>query len=302
MEGENIKINNAKGKYRHDVVGNTVKGWEEKTPPVIDREKWIVMRIDGHCFHTFTKPFDRPMDVELHSSMVNTMKDLCFEFNCITGYTQSDEITLVIPPRISETKELHIFNGKKQKLESLFASFTSARFNHYLGESVTQDMKAEKKQAMISGCAFFDARAISLDNLSQVVDVVKWRFEYDCFRNGISSLAHSVFASKQLFKKTTKDKINMLKEAGVDINNAPYRPLLYGKFMKKSMVWRDAFNPKTQQTIPCFRSVWCDVTVAPGEFNNGKFADFVSTPFIETDKWKDYVCLSMAEMIVSSLK
>ena len=53
----------------------------------------IVARIDGRCFHTFTKGLDRPFDATLARMMVDTTQFLVRETNANMGYTQSDEIT-----------------------------------------------------------------------------------------------------------------------------------------------------------------------------------------------------------------
>ena len=70
--------------------------------------------------------------------------DLVNYFNCPTGFTQSDEITLVFPAAVtSEDIELEEnetnrqpksmpYNGRLQKITSLAAGYCSARFNFHL--------------------------------------------------------------------------------------------------------------------------------------------------------------------------
>jgi hypothetical protein len=42
--------------------------------------------------------------VRIFKAMLLTTRDLVKEFNAATGYTQSDEITLVYPPQYEEDK------------------------------------------------------------------------------------------------------------------------------------------------------------------------------------------------------
>ena len=76
----------------------------------------ICVRIDGRAFHTFTRGMKRPYDEDMSNAMVETMKYLVEQtFACI-GYTQSDEITLIL----SDAKE-PLFGGRISKLTSVFA-------------------------------------------------------------------------------------------------------------------------------------------------------------------------------------
>ena len=57
----------------------------------------VIIRLDGRHFHTFTHKFNKPFDSVLVSTMQETMKYLCKNIqNCVFGYTQSDEISLLL--------------------------------------------------------------------------------------------------------------------------------------------------------------------------------------------------------------
>ena len=256
-----------KEKYKNDPLGTKVKTWEDNTPEILPNHNWTIIRIDGHCFHTFTKGFNRPCDNDLSDAMIATTKDLCKMFNAVTGYTQSDEITLLLLPTEKDLNGKHfpmIYNGRKQKLVSLTASYAAARFNHYLSlqSKHLEDTKSIKYKKMISGDAYFDSRAITLDDIKQVVDVFFWRYHFDCYRNGISALAQSFFSHKQLFHKNTTEKLNMLKEKNIDINSFPLH-LLFGTFIKKQTTRQRLLNRKTNQEEDCLRNHYVCVTLQP---------------------------------------
>ena len=60
--------------------------------------------------------------------MVNTTYDLLKEFKCNTGYTHSDEITLIFD------KGDHIRNGNVTEIITLISGYCSVRFNYHFIE------------------------------------------------------------------------------------------------------------------------------------------------------------------------
>ena len=213
--------------------GDRAKDLENKTPPVLDSKNYTIIRIDGHCFSTFTKKFKKPIDSRIEKAMVETTKALLQEFTASVGYTQSDEITLLIPPRLEQkSKEWRplIFGGRKQKLESLAAGCASAYFLYHLGVFALPPK---------TPLPYFDARAISVDNEKDVIDLFRWRHTYDCFRNGVSSLAlalccHGKRKGKELQNLNTTQRIELIKQStGLDdaLEKCPQH--LYGTFVKR---------------------------------------------------------------------
>jgi tRNA(His) guanylyltransferase len=271
---------------RDDPEGDMVKLWELATPNQLPSNQWTVLRLDGHCFHTYTRPFDSPHDADLCKAMVQTTIDLCKEFHAITGYTQSDEITLAIPPNQEDpdTKERQplIFAGRKQKLESLSAGLASARFNHHMQQlaGAIQDKQSRKYAMMTSGKAYFDSRAITVPQPEDVVRIFKWRYTFDCFKNGISALAHHVFSSKELFKKSTRMQMCMLSGAGVDIFGDYPASLFYGTFVKKRLVQKMCENHKTKMMEPCIRSEYAEMSI-PSHPMPKNFSDLITCSVLD---------------------
>ena len=69
---------------------------------------------------------ERPFDTRITQAMIDTTKYLIEETHARIGYTQSDEISLVWMQDRYDS-EL-IFGGKIQKMVSVLASMTAARF------------------------------------------------------------------------------------------------------------------------------------------------------------------------------
>ena len=55
-----------------DVLGGRMKEYEEQAYKIkyLSPNQPMIVRLDGHCFHTFTKGFHRPFDLKLHTAMV----------------------------------------------------------------------------------------------------------------------------------------------------------------------------------------------------------------------------------------
>jgi len=85
------------------LLGDEMKAAEADTcAAVVDVSRPVVVRLDGHCFSTFTRGFDRPYDLRIHRAMVGTATDLLERFGAVTAYTESDEISLIFPPHSAE--------------------------------------------------------------------------------------------------------------------------------------------------------------------------------------------------------
>lgn len=84
--------------YKRDDLGTRMKVFYEAIPKTkLVRRVPVAIRIDGKSFHTFTRKFQKPFDEVLIKSIQDTMKYLCENIQgCVMGYTQSDEITLIL--------------------------------------------------------------------------------------------------------------------------------------------------------------------------------------------------------------
>ncbi len=82
---------------RNDNLGDRMKKYEYVSRTHLTPRTPVIIRLDGKSFHTFTRGFEKPFDEIFSKSMQETMKVLCENIQgCVLGYTQSDEITLVL--------------------------------------------------------------------------------------------------------------------------------------------------------------------------------------------------------------
>lgn len=196
----------------------------------------VAIRADGKAFHAFTRGFQKPFDKVLIKSMQETMKYLCENIqNCIFGYSQSDEITLILV----DYKNLNTaawFDYEVQKMCSIAASMATMAFNKFFAENV-------KHWALISGRemfealtleqrityehtlnnavekgAMFDARCFNIPK-EEVTNLIYWR-QLDAIRNSIQMVGQANFSHKELQNKSCNQIKDMLMtEKGINWND-----------------------------------------------------------------------------------
>lgn len=113
-----------------DKLGDRMKSfYEDRVKTYLLRRTPVVIRIDGKAFHTLTKGFKKPYDTVLEAAMRNTMLYLCKNVQgCVFGYTQSDEISLVLNDYQKITTDAW-FDYSVQKLCSVTSSMATLAFN-----------------------------------------------------------------------------------------------------------------------------------------------------------------------------
>lgn len=213
----------------NDQLGKRMKENYEQIPKYrLMRRTPVIIRIDGKAFHTFTRGFDRPFDRVFGDAMVRTMEYLCNNIQgCIFGYTQSDEISLVL----SDYKKLNSdawFDYEVQKMCSIAASMATMAFNRYFKEeynkwfednyefedvdNIDENVKClfnAYRKACEKG-AMFDARVFNIPK-EEVVNCIYWR-QLDAARNSVQMVGQANFSHKELHGKSCNMIQDMLHE------------------------------------------------------------------------------------------
>lgn len=214
-----------------------MKKYEYVTRTYLTTRTPVIIRIDGKAFHTFTRGFTRPFDEIMSNAMQDTMKYLCENIQgCVFGYTQSDEITLVLV----DYKKIDTsawFDYNIQKCTSIAASMATLAFNKFFRErneswgfNVSMSDRSESEfdvyerhyLAINQKGAMFDARIFNIPK-EEVTNNIYWR-QQDATRNSIQMLGRTYFSDKQMHKKNTSQIQDMLMlEKGVNWNDIPTR-------------------------------------------------------------------------------
>lgn len=224
---------------KNDNLGDRMKIYENVTRTYLTRRTPVIIRIDGKAFHTFTRGFNKPFDSILVETMQDTMKYLCENIEgCVLGYTQSDEITLVLCDYKKLTSQAW-FDNNIQKMCSISASMATLEFNRkfcenkdrwimnthnstYSNEDILEKwfkIRNAYDDADFHG-AFFNSRVFNIPK-EEVNNCLLWR-QQDATRNSIQSVAQANFSHKQLQNKNCSELQEMLfQEKGINWNNIP---------------------------------------------------------------------------------
>ena len=195
-----------------------MKQYEKSGRLELDSNLPIVVRLDGNSFSKFTKRFKKPFDLAITHAMEKATKAVFDRVSHVRlGYTQSDEITLILAPSAEG-----ILGNRIDKISSLLAARCSNIFNDYLrGLIPDEEFFAE-----------FDCRVFNVPSLEEAKNALLWR-QFDCWKNYVGVVAHHQFGTKKLHKKNTNEKIKMLQEIGVDIYSDFAQQYHYGLLVYK---------------------------------------------------------------------
>lgn len=216
-----------------DDLGSRMKEFYENIPKTkLMRRTPVAIRIDGKAFHTFTRGFKKPFDDILIQAMTDTTEYLCKNIQgCVFGYTQSDEITLILIDYQTLNTSAW-FDYEVQKICSIAASMATLKFNMAFKEAILNEewewknsltpqsveiqeahsnYIATLKKAAQKG-AMFDARCFNIPK-EEVANLIYWR-QLDAMRNSIQMVAQANFPHKELQglnQEALKEKLHLEK-------------------------------------------------------------------------------------------
>jgi len=237
-----------------DDLDKKMRVYETVHDMCVPPETYIVARIDGRSFTKLTKEkvsFEAPFDVRFRDYMVETTKHLMnCGFKVIYGYTESDEISLLLD--LNENG----FSRKIRKIITLLAGEASAKFSILLGQP-----------------ASFDCRISELPNSALVIDYFRWRNE-DSHRNSLNAHCYWLLrkqgmskadAHKKIAGISIADKNESLFSYGVNYNDIPsWQKRGVGLFHKT--VEKEKLNPRTNEMEKYHRTeIFVDYELPLGE-------------------------------------
>lgn len=251
---------------KYDSLGDRMKGYENIARNYLTRRIPTIIRVDGKAFHTFTRGMGKPFDRILMTTMQNTMKYLCENIQgCVFGYTQSDEITLVLTDYATITTDAW-FGYNIQKMCSVSASMATLAFsNAYTAElwkNFPEAMRSSDNgtnkyiETLVAkmGTAMFDARVFSIPK-DEVCNCLIWR-QQDATRNSIEAVGQANFSQKELHGKSCNVIQDMLwKDCGINWNDFPV-DCKRGSACYKTRVRETVPVLNNTETVEVFRNRW----------------------------------------------
>jgi tRNA(His) guanylyltransferase len=243
-------------------LGDRMKNYEKAWENSFNGEEFVVMRLDGHAFHTYTRELARPFDDKFVQDMNFVAEAVCKKMvGSQFAFTQSDEISILIKPQktkanVSET----YFSGRVSKILSLSSALASATFARLRPEQPIP---------------LFDARIFSLPNVDEVESYFIWR-QRDTIKNSIMSQARTLYSHTHLQNKRREELLAEIVAAGYDWNKLD-NSLKFGRISasEKEDEIVSYFHKKTQQEEIAWveRNVW----------------KTKSSPHFETESGREYL-------------
>jgi len=241
-----------------DALGDALKFAERPTMTNVPGEKFYSLRCDGTGFSKLMRIFRREgvfaqgYSDEFADIMKQTCTLLMERFSGICGYTQSDEMTVIVAPAsvVRGEQQPHIYSGRIAKLTSLAAATATAHFN-FCVQKLCQKHEIEYTPNLL---ATFDCRVGVYETKEEAVSLVLWR-AHDCGINGVSD---AVFHSKgavpgagKIVGMNTSEKLKWL-DAQSLLPLCPHQR--EGSFFVKRKVRIEAVNSRTGEAVQCLRA------------------------------------------------
>lgn len=192
---------------KNDSLGDRIKFYERReTDHRFMPFAPVIARMDGRGFSRWTAGLERPFDKDLSQVMIEVTRRLVAETGARIGYTQSDEITLVL--LVDEIERKMMFDGKAQKLCSVLASMTTSFF-------MLECMARKDSELALRALRGpqFDARVFQVPTRFEAANAVLWR-EIDARKNAISMGARSTHEHRELQGKKGPEMIEMMAARG----------------------------------------------------------------------------------------
>jgi tRNA(His) guanylyltransferase len=217
------------------------KDLETAVETTIPADNFVVIRLDGKAFHTFTKTFERPYDPAFANAMNAVAAHLCTVVDgAMFAYVQSDEISIIFSDLASPTTQMWV-NGRVQKMASVAAANATAMF-----------MRTHPTELF----PIFDARVHTLAGVDEIAEYVAWR-RADAGKNAISMAAGVIHSHKELMHINTDHRRALL--VGTPYESLP-EEFLFGRIVSKHSRNEDAtfWHKKAEEfrTVEALRSEW----------------------------------------------
>lgn len=182
-----------------DELGNRIKTYyEDPARVLLPRKTWVIIRVDGKGFHTFTRDLERPYSQVLADGLDQAALFVAGQMAGFAfAYGQSDEYSFLMTDFGRDDSRMW-FDGSVQKIASVTASLFTAAFHRAYPEPAF---------------AAFDARVFSIPNRREVEKYFLWR-QADATRNSLNMLASAHYTHAELLGKSAQEKHDLLHEKG----------------------------------------------------------------------------------------
>ena len=195
---------------------------------------WTIIRVDGCGFSRLTADeFAKPFDPRFSDAMVTAAQSLLKRFQGVYAYTESDEISLLLP------RDANVFDREVEKLVSITAGLASAAFS-----------------LRVAIAAAFDSRVVVAARTQETIDYFRWR-QSDAARCGLNGWcywtlrqhgASQAAATRQLHGLSRSAKHDLLFDHGINFATLPGWQR-HGIGLHWENYHKQAIDPRSQRPV-----------------------------------------------------
>lgn len=257
-----------------DALGDRMKlCFEDRSKNYLTRKTPVILRLDGKCFSSFCKRFEKPFSQDLNDALNKVMVYLCSNIQgAKMAERHSDEISILITDYDTLNTDSY-FDYSVQKICSITASMAGTEFCRQLimlenARMYECNKSANSREELIARCEWqkknnilsmdekwpvFDARCFNIPE-HDIPNYFLWRNQ-DSVRNSINMHAQSLFSHKELIGKNCDQMQEiMFQTHGFNWNDLPQERKT-GFFCIKERVEKEIDKgPKKGEKY--FRSSW----------------------------------------------
>jgi len=256
-----------------------MRSFELSNDEILRPNNYTIVRLDGRNFHTLVRSDLKlePFDMDLTFAMRITTRNIMRKsgWNVIYGYTQSDEISLLLDPTITKS----VFGGKVRKINSLLAAHTSVIFYKEIA----------KRFGRPDLTPTFDCRVIQIPNFELVKDYFVWR-RNDSETNCLNAWAYFFLTKHDGFSPKEAQQIldgrwNEFKQDILFNHDSNYNhiPDWQKRGIGQYWIWRneDAISGKTGESVTTLkRTIREDIKLPQNPNDYINLIDDVFTEFM----------------------
>ncbi|ODQ51348.1 tRNAHis guanylyltransferase [Saitoella complicata NRRL Y-17804] len=191
----------------------------ERPDPLLPNT-WVIIRIDGHGFHRFSKvhEFEKPNDARALNLMNAAAKAVMSELSdVVMAYGDSDEYSFLL------SKLCSLYDRRESKLITTFASLFTSYYLYYWSDHFPTPKPLYPPS--------FDGRAVLYPSDQNLRDYFSWR-QADCHINNLYNTTNWALilkggmterdAERELMGSRAADKHEILfSRFGINYNNEP---------------------------------------------------------------------------------
>lgn len=267
----------------HQILEGSWAGAQEvEATRKVPKGQYMLARLDGRAFSAFTQPMTKPFDETFTNLMIETTKHVMHQLGANIAFTQSDEMTFCWWLPVDSESD-YPFAGRIQKVCSLSAAlastFFASRINWHVNTWIEEGLKGFDR--VLDQPPIFDARVWGCQTDEGAIDAFADR-ERDCQRNAVSMVAHTFITPKKLMGVSTRDRLRMLEEMGVNYGKYPLENR-YGSYIIRKKVKRLLTKDELSRIPEEHRQP--EHTVIKTEYSRAEFSTLFGADTLKQNVW-----------------